>query len=164
MWAAIVALQAAGWTCWPTTNLSSVLVPIQVRAQVKHLTCILEINSEAKEFVAYILVPTHVTERMYQRAIEYVTRANVTLRLGAFEFDYDDGIIAFRSGVVIDELSAIPAVLPALLGHAASTVDRHFPGLMRVIASEVQPIDALEEVERYSIEQVVAYASRLLDD
>jgi hypothetical protein len=66
--------------------------------------------------------------------------------------------------VALAESAAIPAVIAPVLQRAITTVDHYFVSLMRVIFARARPIEALEQVESYSLEQVTAYANDLLGD
>jgi hypothetical protein len=48
--------------------------------------------------VLYVLTPAHLPEPRRPAVMEYVTGANVGLRVGAFELDLDEGLVAFRAG------------------------------------------------------------------
>jgi hypothetical protein len=159
---AVEALRAAGWKYHVAGHESSLLLPVEV--ETCHLTCVLESDEEEGQIVLYVLFPAHVPERRLPAVMEYVTRANTGLRVGAFELDLDEGLVAFRVGFALANYDGIPAVLDPTLRRAAATVERYFISLMRVIFAGVRPIDALEEVERYSLEQVVLYANGMLNN
>lgn len=88
-------------------------------------------------------------EKVMARISEFLHRANLGLRNGNFELDYRDGEIRFKTLVLTkeaDELSE-ETVLEHI-GFTGAMTTRYGPGLMRMIAGNCSPEEAVSRCEQ----------------
>lgn len=59
--------------------------------------CTLYAVADARSIHSIAVSPINADLDAYDQVVEYITRANYGLRIGKFEFDFDDGEIRFQS-------------------------------------------------------------------
>ena len=59
--------------------------------------CQVHMTAGETEIQAYAICPINAKPEVYQSVVEYITRANHGLKVGAFEFDYDAGEVRYHS-------------------------------------------------------------------
>ena len=78
---------------------------------------------------------------------EFITRANYGLVLGAFEMDFSDGEIRYRSGVGVEGEELTHAYIRPIVYANVLTMDKYLSGIMKVIYGDTTPESAVEQVE-----------------
>ena len=78
---------------------------------------------------------------------EFITRANFGMIIGNFELDYSDGEIRYKTSVDVEEVEVTDPLVRHLIYANVLTMDKYFPGLMRVLYGGISPVEAIEEVE-----------------
>ncbi len=91
--------------------------------------------------------PTPVPVERRGAAMEYLTRANLNVEVGAFQLDLDQGAVAFRTGQWVkghelDEAAVANLIDTCLFGYTA-----YVRGLAAVIAGTTTVEDAILEAE-----------------
>lgn len=79
---------------------------------------------------------------------ELLTRANYGMRVGNFEFDYDDGEVRFKSSLDFQGVVLEPKLIKNTLYPCAYTMDRYLPALYAVIYDHKSALDALAMIEK----------------
>lgn len=103
---------------------------------------------EQDRAVFYSLLPVNAPKEKYPEIIEYLTRVNWELVLGNFEFDYSDGEIRFRTAIDVEGDRLVPSLVKQMVYANLSTVDRNFPGIMKVLYGDVSVSEALESLSQ----------------
>jgi hypothetical protein len=67
--------------------------------------------------------------------------------IGNFELDYNDGEIRYKTSLDVEETPLTDALVRHLVYANVLTMDKYFPGLMRVLYAGIDPAIAIEEVE-----------------
>jgi hypothetical protein len=67
--------------------------------------------------------------------------------IGNFEMDYSDGEIRYKTSVDIEDVDLSEPLLRHMIYANVLTMDKYFPGLMRVLYGGISPVVAIEEVE-----------------
>ncbi len=110
-------------------------------------TCYAQEREEQEQFVFYSVYPVRAPDNMLPQVAEFITRANYGMIVGNFEMDYTDGEIRYKTSIDLED----SVVSKDLIRHAVYanvlTMDKYFPGLMRVIYAGIEPASAIEEVE-----------------
>jgi hypothetical protein len=78
---------------------------------------------------------------------EFITRANYGMIIGNFELDYSDGEIRYKTSVDVEDIEIGEPLIRHLVYANVLTMDKYFPGLMRVLYAGIDPVNAIEEVE-----------------
>jgi hypothetical protein len=90
--------------------------------------------------------PIRIPEEHRVKVAELATRVNYRLVMGSIDMDFADGEVRFRlfhrnvSGICDD-----PRLIASLVTTAITSMDLHFPGIMKVTYGGVSPEQALRE-------------------
>ncbi|MGK7946364.1 MAG: YbjN domain-containing protein, partial [Microcystaceae cyanobacterium] len=90
-------------------------------------------NEERQTFRFVSQVPIKVPEEQRVLMAEFLTRANYGLSIGNFEMDFEDGEIRYKTSIDVEGDRLTPALVENLVNINVITVDRYFPGMMKVI-------------------------------
>ena len=110
-------------------------------------TCYAQERAEQQQFVFYSIFPVRVTEDKLAQVSEFITRANYGMIIGNFELDYTDGEIRYKTSVDVEDVDLVEPLVRHLMYANVLTMDRYFPGLMRVLYGGISPAEAVGEVE-----------------
>ncbi len=110
-------------------------------------TCYAQERGEQEQFVFYSIFPVRAPENKLADIAEFITRANYGMIIGNFELDYSDGEIRYKTSVDVEEIEISEPLVRHLVYANVLTIDKYFPGLMRVIYAGIAPSDAINEVE-----------------
>ena len=110
-------------------------------------TCYAQEREEQQQFVFYSIYPVRAPDSLLPQVAEFINRANYGMIVGNFEMDYTDGEIRYKTSVDLEDT----VIGKELVRHAVYanvlTMDKYFPGLMRVIYAGIDPAAAIQEVE-----------------
>ncbi|MGK7930075.1 MAG: YbjN domain-containing protein [Microcystaceae cyanobacterium] len=104
-------------------------------------------NEERQTFRFVSQIPIKVPENQRVLMAEFLTRANYGLSVGNFEMDFEDGEIRYKTSIDVEGDRLTPALVENLVNINVITVDRYFPGMMKVIYGGLSPEDAIQSVE-----------------
>ncbi len=110
-------------------------------------TCYAQERTEQEQFVFYSIFPVRAPDNKLTEVAEFITRANYGMIIGDFELDYADGEIRYKTSVDIEDVDLAEPLMRHLIYANVLTMDKYFPGLMRVLYAGIDPITAIEEVE-----------------
>jgi len=111
-------------------------------------TCYAQVNEEQRLFFFYSVCPINVPEERRPQVAEYITRANYGLKIGNFELDFEDGEVRYKTSVDVENDDLTQALVSNHVYANTWTMDRYLPGLLAVVYGDVQPKDAIEQVEK----------------
>jgi hypothetical protein len=110
-------------------------------------TCYAQERKEQEQFVFYSIFPVRTPENKMSEVAEFITRANYGMIIGNFEVDYGDGEIRYKTSVDVEESDFSEPLARHMIYANVLTMDKYFPGLMRVLYAGINPVSAIEEVE-----------------
>jgi hypothetical protein len=110
-------------------------------------TCFAQERQDQQQFVFYSIFPVRVPENKMADVAEFINRANYGMIIGNFEIDYADGEIRYKTSVDVEDVELTDPLLRHLIYANVLTIDKYFPGLMRVLYADVTAEDAIYEVE-----------------
>jgi hypothetical protein len=110
-------------------------------------TCYAQERTEQQQFVFYSVFPVRTPDNRLNEMAEFITRANYGMIIGNFELDYGDGEIRYKTSVDVEDVDLVDALIRHLIYANVLTMDKYFPGIMRVLYAGIAPADAVEEVE-----------------
>jgi hypothetical protein len=105
------------------------------------------VSEELQRFLLYVLFGPEVSEQRRAAAAELATRANWGLGDGNFEMDFDTGELRFKIGIDFTDMPLSPIQVRNALVCAMDTVDIYSGALVRVLAGEATPAEAVAEAE-----------------
>lgn len=93
------------------------------------------------------LSPMYVDPESRAAAVEYITRANYGLISGNFEFDYNDGEIAYKTYLRCEGTLPDIAVFEHTIDTTFFMLQRYGDGLTKVLFAGMSPEEAVKEAE-----------------
>jgi hypothetical protein len=111
-------------------------------------TCYAQERDQQQQFVFYSVFPVRAPENKLPEVAEFITRANFGMIIGNFELDYTDGEIRYKTSVDAEDIEFTEPLVRHLIYANVLTLDKYFPGLMRVLYAGIAPLDAIGEVEK----------------
>ncbi len=91
-----------------------------------------------------ILVP----EDSLSTVMEYFTRANYNMTMGAFQLDLDDGAVFYRVYHRMRNCEPTNDLITELIGYGNSAFDYYFPCMMHIIYGKKSALEAKEYVHK----------------
>lgn len=88
-----------------------------------------------------------VEREYYNQVAEYLHRANFGMQNGNFEFDYDDGQIAYKTFVNTKNIVPSVEVIRDSILIPVFMFDRYGKGLIRLMLEKANPKELIEEAE-----------------
>jgi hypothetical protein len=110
-------------------------------------TCYAQERTEQEQFVFYSIYPVRTPDNKFAQVAEFVTRANYGMIIGNFELDYTDGEIRYKTSIDIEDVDVSEPLIRHMIYANVLTMDKYFPGLMRVLYAGIDPVTAIEEIE-----------------
>lgn len=110
-------------------------------------SCYAQVNDEQKLFFFYSVCPVNVPEDKRPLIAEFITRANYGIKIGNFELDFDDGEVRYKTSIDVENDDLTPALISNHVYANIWTMDRYLPGIMSVVYSDEEPIDAIQKIE-----------------
>jgi len=100
--------------------------------------------------VFHFIVPLNAGEEERSKVGEFLLRANYGLKVGGFDFDFDDGEISYRISIYCGEENFMPptyeqidfSVIVGLM-----MLEKYGDALIKVMFGLVEPSDAIEAAE-----------------
>ena len=111
------------------------------------------IDSENDLFQLFAHSPIRVPEGARPAIAETLARANYGLKVGKFEFDYDEGQIRFQSAHVLLEDSLDGEVIRRFIGVSLRMLNVYIPAVLSVIYGNELPKDAIRHAEGRPVDE-----------
>ena len=128
------------------TRIDDWALTFWVRGDTAAWRCAVVIHREGDAVEVRSMFEGPVPEARRHDVAEFICRVNFGLLLGAFEMDFDDGEIAFRTSAPVVGGELPDDALQGLIGANLSTVNDYYPAIMRLIYGEATPLEVLEAV------------------
>jgi hypothetical protein len=110
-------------------------------------TCFSQERTDQEQLVFYSVLPIKVPEDKRFTIAEFITRANYGMVIGNFELDFSDGEIRYKTSIDVEGEELTEGMIHHLVYANVYTMDRYFPGFMKILYSGTLPEDAIKEVE-----------------
>lgn len=108
---------------------------------------IIDVKEEDSILIVYVRLPAKVPQNKRLDIAEFITRANYGLMISNFELDFSDGDCRCKGSIDYTGGALSNGMIEELIGKTAYTMNRYFPGMMRVIYGNVNPKSAIAEIE-----------------
>jgi hypothetical protein len=158
----ITCLRACGWRFRVAADAP--IVRVYPKARMNQLKCMVEVCEDEAVVVIYALYPAYVPAYRVGAVVDFITDANAELRVGALEIDRQAGVVAYRSGVPIEEGTLTPQLVRRLVTLAVATAEQYLPRLIAVLLAGAAASEDLDRQAPYEAGQVMTDASDLLDE
>ncbi len=133
------------------------------------VTCTIRVDEESGYLSCITRSGIVVAKDKFEAAAEFVARANYGLGIGAFQLDYDDGDLCFKTSLFADAAELSPRMIRHLVKKNVNFYDNLYPGIVDVLYRDIAPAQALEKIKqakqpRCSQEDIDAVVSKLMAD
>jgi hypothetical protein len=105
-------------------------------------------DMQAEIFCFYSFLPTVVPIERRWAMMELITRLNMGQRYGDFELDLNTGSLALRTYILCHELHLENNTINDAISGNLALMDDHLYLMMKMVFSDITPLDAWEEVSR----------------
>ena len=105
-----------------------------------------ELDPDQRILLVYVTAPVKVPPEKRLAVVEYTTRANWVAVVGNFEMDFSDGEIRYKGCLDYADGEVTLSMLARLFQRCVSTMDRFFPGLMRILYGNVDAVTASQPI------------------
>lgn len=103
------------------------------------------------KLILHMMIPLSASEEERLKVAEFLLRANYGLKIGCFDFDFNDGEISYRVSLFCGDEDFVPptyeqidfAVIIGLM-----MVEKYGDALVKVMFGLVEPEDAIEDAEK----------------
>ncbi len=123
------------------------ILVMNVRGEHSEWRCYAEAHEEYSRFRFFSVLQVFVPEEKRAVMAEFLTRANYGLPIGAFEMDYRDGEIRFRTSIDLSELRPTKIHIQNTVFPNLMMVDLYYQGIMSIVYSNTSPEAAIAEIE-----------------
>lgn len=137
---------AAGWEYAQYGEEGEVLeVSMYVGGTMEH--CRLMVSCNDADIQVFAVAPVSATKENYANVVEFLTRANIQLRIGAFQFEYDTGEISFHACLLCSE--GVPSLndIMIITGLPVVMMERYGNGIMKNILGQGNPAQDIAELD-----------------
>ncbi|MFB2983616.1 YbjN domain-containing protein [Microseira sp. BLCC-F43] len=110
-------------------------------------TCYAKARTEQAQFVFYSICPVTVPENKRLAIAEFITRANSGTIIGNFELDFSTGEIRYKTSIDVEGSTLTFPQIKQLVYTNVMMMDEYLPGIMSAIDGEVEPKDAIAQIE-----------------
>jgi hypothetical protein len=133
---------------WPTQAVEDAsLIKTGFDGDSGQFSCFASARDAQDQLVFYSVFPVKAPVDQRAQVAEFITRANYGMAVGNFEMDFADGEVRFKTSFDVEGMD-LPAKLVRNLVYAnVLTMDRYFPGLMRVLYAGASAEEAVHEIE-----------------
>ena len=114
------------------------------------LTCYAKVREKQQQFVFYSLCPINAPENKRLAIAEFITRANSGTIVGNFELDFANGEIRYKTSIDVENDRLSSALIKQMVYANVTMMDEYLPGIMSVIYGDVEPKDAIAQIEGQS--------------
>ncbi len=104
-------------------------------------------RADADLLQIHVRAPIAVPEGARQMIADAVHRANFGMKVGAFEFDMNDGELRFHASNILDNENVSDQLVGRMLATSLHMMDRYLPGFMSIIFANESPKEAIQRAE-----------------
>jgi hypothetical protein len=133
---------------WPYTKIKGEPVLLTAfQGENGKWNCSAKVREEQEQFVFYSVCPVNAPDSKRLAVAEFLTRANSGMIIGNFELDFADGEVRYKTSIDVDGDTLSSALIKRLVYANVTMMDEYLPGIMSVIYGEVEPKDAIAQIE-----------------
>jgi hypothetical protein len=138
-------MESAGWKYEILEGQT--IVRFNFKASSGRLLCYGEVDEAKHWLLFYTYMPVNVPSDRIVDMAEFIVRANRGMRIGNFEFDFEDGEIRYKTSIDSEGGELTDKMIDNLLRANLSTINRYFPGIMELIYGGKSAIEAIAKIE-----------------
>ncbi len=134
-----------GWSHHQSDDKSAIQINITGKNGRWVCMAVADVEGESVAFIS--LFPSRALPQKQAACAELLMRINFGLKHGAFEMDFEDGEIRFRTALPIAPAEVTPAMIERMVGSNLLTCDAFYDPIMRVLHGGSSPKEALAKEE-----------------
>ena len=115
---------------------------VDVVGQLGSYHCFYQTQDEKKVITCAVCAPAVVLSAARRAVLEFITRVNFGLKLGAFEIDVRDGFFRFRAGIPLGDTTPHPTMVASIAYVGVTIFDRYWPSILEIMAGVRSDVDA----------------------
>ncbi|MGN1020618.1 MAG: YbjN domain-containing protein [Aristaeellaceae bacterium] len=139
-------LTSRGWPVDPVDDEENVFeLNMRIRSALK--TCQVFIIVTDEEIMSMAVAPYRVEKEFAADVVEFITRANLGLRIGKFEYDYDEGEVRYQSCLPCSEGVPAMADVARVIDLPVMMLERCGDALFRNMTGQGDPASDAAEME-----------------
>ncbi|MBD2126638.1 YbjN domain-containing protein [Microcoleus sp. ZQ-A2] len=133
---------------WPYTKIKGEPVLLTAfQGENGKWNCSAKARVEQEQFVFYSICPINAPENKRLAIAEFLTRANSGMIIGNFELDFTDGEIRYKTSIDFQGDFLSFELIKQLVYANVTMMDEYLPGIKSVIENDVEPKDAIAQIE-----------------
>jgi hypothetical protein len=133
---------------WPFTKIKGEPVLLTAfQGQNGKWTCYAKAREEQEQFIFYSICSINAPGNKRLAVAEFLTRANTGMIIGNFELDFASGEICYKTSIDVKGDLLSSALIKQLVYANVSMMDKYLPGIKSVIDGDVEPKDAIAQIE-----------------
>ncbi len=134
-----------------------------------YANCVMFVDEEQRYLGFSSVCGLRIPEEKRPEIAEFIARANYGLGIGAFQMNFDNGEILYKTGIYARDAEIESNLLDAIVCANTQTHDRYYPGLIDVLFRDLAPVEAIEKIESQrepsvSEDEVDAWFEKLVAD
>jgi hypothetical protein len=133
---------------WPHERIQELpMVRSRYAGRNGNYDCWFQARPAEQQLMFYSRAPVNAPPNRRAALAEFFTRANYGMVVGNFELDMDDGEMRYKVSCDVEGVELHLTFLKNISYTAVVTLDRYLPGIMKVLYSEIDPAEAVREIE-----------------
>ena len=133
---------------WPYERIERLpMVRSRYAGRNGNYDCWFQARPTEQQMMFYSRTPVNAGTEKLTALAEFFTRANYGMVVGNFELDLNDGEMRYKVSADVEGVDLTTTFLKNLSYTAVVTLDRYYPGIMKVLNSDIDPIIAVREIE-----------------
>lgn len=138
-------LQLDGWPCKQLEGQEVVMTSF--KGKKGEFNCFVQAREAQEHLIVYSVLPVLAPEDRRDEIASFIIRANYGMPIGNFELDYADGEVRYKTSADLEDVDEFQLLLRNLMYANILSMDKYFPGLMRVIYGGISGAEAIAEIE-----------------
>lgn len=138
---------------------------LRLKGKLKNINYIVDIKDD--EYLVYAISPPGADKddaKMMVNMAEFICRANYGLKMGNFEFDFNDGEVRFKVHVLCNGITPTAEMIKRSISCPATIFNRYGSGIVDIIFNDISGKAAVEKCEKNSESDIRSILAELLSD
>ncbi len=128
----------------------SIMLSFEFEGENGSWNCISDIRPMPEEFYFYSICPISIPKEKYLCITEFITRVNFGIYFGNFEFDFENGLIRYKTSLDVKGGGISKTLVKRLVYSNVYAMDTYISGIKMLVTQDLLPVEVikmLEEVE-----------------
>jgi len=145
MRALTVFLADADWPFHCTDSPGHLVIPLPETKSCSKF--IVEVREGLGQVLVFTMAWMSVPSEKREIVDHFIGRVNSRCALGSFDFDIDEGLVAYRTGIEVGATALTPELIRPLFAYGFVATERHVPVIMDLVDEKITLAIALEMLD-----------------